>query len=128
MSRRDNQTTPISQRDYRAKIINPQFSPSIYDTLRLRALHHNATPDGYIKHILNNQINRHTLPNIEAFNRHYPATKTHQANAVTLASSFPPIYLRYLDSLIETLPAVYEMQGRSRRRMVETLTLIDLFN
>ena len=110
----------------RTRKLTLQFSPKDFDALRFRALHHHATPDGYIKQILNRYMSKLTLPDAELFNATLPATQRHPPNAVTLTTSYPPTYLHYIDNLIETLPPIYSTTGRSRRRIIETLTLIDL--
>lgn len=128
MGRTDNKLIPISTRTYNATSIKLVFSANTFETLRFRALHNNCSPDGYIKRILNRYIELNTLPPLGAFNEMHPATLHHPPDAVTLASPYPPIYLRYIDTLIETLPVTYSTHGRTRRRMLETLVLIDLFN
>jgi hypothetical protein len=112
----------------RTRTITTRFSPTNFDRLRFRALHHNATPEGYIKQILNNHMANRTLPDVDLFNANLPATQHHPPNAVTLVTPYPPIYLQYIDHLIDTLPPIYSTTGRSRRRIIETLTLINLFN
>lgn len=128
MARTDNHNLPISQRDYKSTKLVTHFTPANFDRLRHRALRNGASPDGYIKRILNSYIELNTLPPVDEFNRLLPTTLHHPPDDITLASPFPAMYLRLLDTFIETLPPLYTHNGRTRRRMLETLVLIDLFN
>ena len=119
---------PIPQRCYKSITLKPTFDKTTFDRLRHRALRNRASPDGYIKRILNRYIELNTLPPVDEFNRLLPTTLHHPPDDITLASPFPPMYLRLLDTFIETLPPLYTYNGRTRRRMLETLVLIDLFN
>lgn len=104
------------------------LSESTNTALRYRAIKHATSIEGYIKQILNRQISANKLPEPEPFIRHWPTTKKHPADHIALTSPYPPMYLTYLDNLAEHLPAHYGTGCKSRRRLIETLTLIDLFD
>ena len=111
---------------YKTIQIVTYFANDTYEKLRMKALRDVAAPEAYIKRILNKCISLNTTPPLAEFNRLYPLTKKHRTNYVAIESPYPGIYLRYLDELINNLPPTYTTSGRSRRRMVETLTLIEL--
>lgn len=113
---------------YQTIKITVRFSESSYTALRYRAIKHASSPDGYIKKLLNRQIQANQLPPSQAFIRHFPTTKSHPAEHISLTTSYPAMYLRYLDTLAANLPAHYGTGHKSRRRLIETLTLIDLFD
>ena len=109
--------------------ITTWFDPDTHDLLRHRAIKRAASVEGYIKQLLNTQIRLNTPPTTaENFNRLYLLTRHHPANHIAVIGSYPPLYLQYLDNLIKNLPMHYNHTGISRRRLIETLTLIDLFN
>ncbi len=128
MPKHSQRHLPIDERLYKTTKLVTQFSPIAWDKLRFRALNHHASPEGFIKQILNKCIAANTLPPVEPFNAYFATTRHHLQEHHTLVSSYPIHYLQYLDNLIQTLPPIYTSNGRSRRRMVETLTLIDLFD
>lgn len=128
MGRTDNHHLPVQVRYYQTREISIQLNDLQWLELKRRSRKDTAAPDGYVKRILNHWMDGPKTIPLEAFNRLYPTTKTHLAEHHVLASPYPPIYLQYLDHLIDNLPPVYSMDGRSRRRMIETLVLIYLFD
>lgn len=107
--------------------LSPQFSQQTIDRLRYRAIRHGTSMEGYIKRLLNRYISSNTLPPAEAWNRHWPITAKHPPEHPTLSTTYAPMYLDYLDNL-RYLPGHYLGRSKSRRRILETLTLIDLFD
>lgn len=120
--------TPNELRCLQTIKITVRFSNQTYNSLRYRAIKHAASVEGYIKRVLNRQIAANKLPEPEPFIRHWPTTKQHYSDQTLLTTSYPPMYLEYLDRLAENIPAHYGTGAKTRRRLIETLTLIDLFD
>lgn len=128
MGRTDNHHLPVQDRYYQTREISIQLNDLQWLELKRRSRKDTAAPEAFVKRILNHWMDGPKTIPMEAFNRLYPTTKTHLPEHHVLASPYPPIYLQYLDHLIDNLPPVYSMDGRSRRRMIETLVLIYLFD
>lgn len=104
------------------------FTRDTLKRLHFRAIHHHCTSEGYIKRILNDYIANPRLPPAEPFQRLFPLTKSHTLLDVPITSTYPPIYLQHLDNLALSIPPHYGTGNKSRRRLLETLVLIHLFD
>lgn len=115
-------------KNYKTLKLTAYFSKTNYEKLRLRGLRNQCASEAWIKRILRDYIANPRRPDAELFQSYWPVTEKPDNNAVRVTSSYPPYLLDVLDHFIETLPSHYGLGRRSRRRMVEVLTLIDLYN
>ena len=104
------------------------FSPADWEKLRLRAIKHVTSREGYIKKLVNNMLAENRLPPFASFFRLWPLTKTHPSDHIKVKTPIAPTHLRYLDTLAISIPPHYGTGAKTRRRLLETLTLIDLYD
>lgn len=115
----------VNDRSRRLTIYMTQHT---FDALKFRALHNHASVEGYIKQLINRQQTSNKLPPLEPFQRHYPTTKGIPLNGVPITSPYDRSHIAYLDALATDLTHIYTTEAKTRRRLIETLVLIDLFN